>query len=179
MLIALAGQRASEFSNRGEAFQRRLAARAASRRSNCKGPPGLPCAVTPQGTWPPRLPSNPHESITMLTAGVCPVVYRPLPSVLLTSQLWGIGRLFFGWADRLLPTWEAPDGHSIDRFTRSIFAWWRWLGIFPLAQELALGSCRQESRRAGHPAKQLCCVTFSLGLLRAAEFSGVIGFAQW
>jgi hypothetical protein len=35
-----------------------LAARAASRRSNCKGPPGLPCAVTPQGTWPPAVPSK-------------------------------------------------------------------------------------------------------------------------
>jgi hypothetical protein len=36
----------------------RPAARAASRRSNCKGPPGLPCAVTPQGTWPPCIPST-------------------------------------------------------------------------------------------------------------------------
>src|ERR1700682_2208348 len=37
----------------GAAFQWNLAARAASKRSNCKGPPGLPRAVTPQGTWPP------------------------------------------------------------------------------------------------------------------------------
>src|SRR6202790_3460475 len=42
----------------GGAFQWNVAARAASKRSNCKGPPGLPCAVTPQGTWPPCFPSN-------------------------------------------------------------------------------------------------------------------------
>jgi hypothetical protein len=37
----------------GAAFQGNLAARAASKRSNCKGPLGPPCAVTPHGTWPP------------------------------------------------------------------------------------------------------------------------------
>ena len=40
----------------GAAFQQKLAARAASKRSNCKGPLGLPCAVTPQGTWPLCVP---------------------------------------------------------------------------------------------------------------------------
>src|ERR1035441_4046865 len=56
------------------AFQWSLAARAASKRPNCKGPPGLPCAVTPQGTWPPCVPSNPSRIITILRASVCPVV---------------------------------------------------------------------------------------------------------
>src|ERR1039457_2719193 len=56
------------------AFQWSLAARAASKRPNCKGPPGLPCAVTPQGTWPPCVPSNPSRIITILRAIVCPVV---------------------------------------------------------------------------------------------------------
>ena len=56
------------------AFQGNLAARAASKRSNCKGPPGLPCAVTPQGTWPPWVPSNPSTIMTILRTGVCPVV---------------------------------------------------------------------------------------------------------
>jgi hypothetical protein len=58
----------------GGAFQWNLAARAASKRSNCKGPPGLPCAVTPQGTWPPYIPSNPSTMITILRTSVCPVV---------------------------------------------------------------------------------------------------------
>ena len=44
------------------AFQGNLAARAASKRSNCKGPPGLPCAVSPQGTWPPWVPSSPSTN---------------------------------------------------------------------------------------------------------------------
>src|ERR1035441_165820 len=56
------------------AFQWSLAARAASKRSNCKGPPGLPCAVTPQGTWPPCFPSYPSPTITILRTSVCPIV---------------------------------------------------------------------------------------------------------
>ena len=58
----------------GAEFQWNLAARAASKRSNCKGPPGLPCAVTPQGTWPPYIPSNPSTIMTILRTSVCPVV---------------------------------------------------------------------------------------------------------
>src|ERR1035437_4295025 len=60
--------------NLDTAFQWNLAARAASRQSNCKGPPGLPCAVTPQGTWPPCIPSYPSTIITILSTSVCPVV---------------------------------------------------------------------------------------------------------
>src|ERR1017187_8574433 len=56
------------------AFQWSLAARAASKRSNCKGPPGLPCAVTPQGTWPPYILSYPSTTITILRTSVCPIV---------------------------------------------------------------------------------------------------------
>jgi len=74
----------------------------------------------------------------MLTASVCPVVYSILSSVVLASWLWGIGRLFFGRTDQIPQTWEAPDGHSIDRFTGFVFAGRRWLGIFPLAQELGI-----------------------------------------
>jgi hypothetical protein len=59
----------------GTAFQWNLAARAASKRSNCKGPPGLPCAVTPQGTWPPCVPSKQSTIISILRRSVCPVVY--------------------------------------------------------------------------------------------------------
>jgi hypothetical protein len=44
------------------AFQGNLAARAVSKRSNCKGPPGLPCAVSPQGTWLPWVPSSPSTN---------------------------------------------------------------------------------------------------------------------
>jgi hypothetical protein len=40
---------------------------------NCKGPPGLPCAVTPQGTWPPCVPSNSSTIIAVLRTNVCPV----------------------------------------------------------------------------------------------------------
>ena len=48
-----------------EVFQWNPAARAASKRSNCKGPPGLPCAVTPQGTWPPcSINSECHHDYT-------------------------------------------------------------------------------------------------------------------
>src|ERR1700720_571537 len=54
-------------------FQWRLAARAASKRSNCKGPPGLPCAITPQGTWPPCAPSNHSTTIAILRTIFCPV----------------------------------------------------------------------------------------------------------
>jgi hypothetical protein len=36
-----------------QACQMNMAAGAASNRSNCKGPIGIPCAVTPQGTRPP------------------------------------------------------------------------------------------------------------------------------
>jgi hypothetical protein len=53
---------------------RNLAARAASKRSNCKGPPGLPCAVTPQGTWPPWVPSKPSTILKIPSTDVCPVV---------------------------------------------------------------------------------------------------------
>ena len=35
--------------------------------SNCKGPPGLPCAVTPQGRWPPRFPSMQSSMLTILS----------------------------------------------------------------------------------------------------------------
>jgi len=62
-------------SSRNIRVQWNLATRAASKRSNCKGPPGLPCAVTPQGTWPPCVPSNPSTIITVLRESVCPVVY--------------------------------------------------------------------------------------------------------
>ena len=58
---------------RGAALQWNLAARAASKRSNCKGPPGLPCAVTPKWTWPPRAPSTQNTIITVLRTSVCPV----------------------------------------------------------------------------------------------------------
>jgi hypothetical protein len=55
-------------------FQWGLAARAASKRSNCKGPLGLPCAVTPQGTWPPCIPCYSSEIITILRPKFCPIV---------------------------------------------------------------------------------------------------------
>jgi hypothetical protein len=50
------------------------AARAASRRSNCKGPPGLPCAVTPQGMRPPCIRSNQSVIIGIFDTSVCAVV---------------------------------------------------------------------------------------------------------
>src|ERR1700719_3638681 len=48
----------------GGAFQWNLAARAASKRSNCKATPGLPSAVTPQENLPPYIPLNPSTIIT-------------------------------------------------------------------------------------------------------------------
>ncbi len=47
------GHKYSLWGGRGITLEWSWAARAASKRSNCKGPPGLPCAVTPPGTWPP------------------------------------------------------------------------------------------------------------------------------
>jgi len=58
---------------RGATFQWNSAARAASKRPNCKGPPGLPCAVTPLGTLPPCVPSNPITIMTIFGMNVCPV----------------------------------------------------------------------------------------------------------
>ena len=60
--------------DRGASFQWNLAARAASKRPNCKGPPGLSCAVTPQGTCPPCVQSKPSTIMTILGRSVCPVV---------------------------------------------------------------------------------------------------------
>jgi hypothetical protein len=54
-------------------FQWNLAARVASKRPNCKGPPGLPCAVTPLGTWPPCVPSNPITIMRIFGTNICPV----------------------------------------------------------------------------------------------------------
>jgi hypothetical protein len=62
--------------------------RAASKRPNCKGPPGLPCAVTPQGTWPPCAPSK--GIVAIRRTSLCPVVdsckgiiqHRSAPDVL-------------------------------------------------------------------------------------------------
>src|ERR1700730_13635967 len=68
------GLRVGRVEGFGSESQWILAARAASKRSNCKGPPGLPCAVTPQGTWPPFGPSNPCTIMTILRTSVCPVV---------------------------------------------------------------------------------------------------------
>ena len=59
-------------------WRRRPAARAASRQSNCKGPPGLPCAVTPRGTWPLSIPSNQNLIIRIYNTSVCSVVNRRL-----------------------------------------------------------------------------------------------------
>ena len=56
-------------------FNGALTARAASKRSNCKGPPGLPCAVAPQRTWPPYVPSNPTKIMTMVSTIVCSFMY--------------------------------------------------------------------------------------------------------
>src|ERR1700674_6006813 len=58
---------------RGAIFQRNLAARVASTLPNGKGPPGLRCAVTPLGTWPPCVPSNPITIMTIFGTNVCPV----------------------------------------------------------------------------------------------------------
>ena len=54
-------------------IQGNAVARAAPRRSNCKGTPGLPCAVTPRRAWPPRsIESN--TIMTTLKMNVCLVV---------------------------------------------------------------------------------------------------------
>jgi hypothetical protein len=55
-------------------WRRRSAARAASRQSNGKSPPGLPCAGTPQGTSPPCIPSNQSLIIRTFRTSVCAVV---------------------------------------------------------------------------------------------------------
>jgi len=60
---------------RRQQFRWSMATRAASKRSNCKGPLGLPCAVTPQGTWPPRVPFNPNVIMTLRHKSVCLIVY--------------------------------------------------------------------------------------------------------
>ena len=54
-------------------FQGNAAARAASRRSNFKGTPGLPCAVTPRRAWPPRCIES-NTIMTIFKMNVCLVV---------------------------------------------------------------------------------------------------------
>jgi hypothetical protein len=54
-----------------------LAARATSKRSNCKGPLGLPCAVTPQRDMTVRVPSNHKNILRNGRPNVCPVVDNP------------------------------------------------------------------------------------------------------
>jgi hypothetical protein len=49
----------------------------------------------------------------MLRTSVCPVVYRILFPVVLTSRLQGIGRPFFGRAYQLPLTWEASNGEKV------------------------------------------------------------------
>ena len=44
--------------------------------ANCKGPPGLPRAVTLYGTWPPWVPSNPSSIATIQWTRACLVLSR-------------------------------------------------------------------------------------------------------
>ena len=55
-----------------------------------------------------------------------------------------VGRTFCGLVNQLPLTVEDPDGHYIDRSSRSVFARRRGLGILPLAQELAPSWCHEE-----------------------------------
>jgi hypothetical protein len=137
--------------------QGNLAARAASKRSNCKGPPGLPCAVTPQGTWPPcsiesKRDHNGAHHKGLSSCGQfprislcrkCLDVNRHTPPSFLILWLRGNRVTLLRMSQQLPPIREAPNGNSIDRSSCPVFARRRWLGIFPLAQELALSLCQQ------------------------------------
>jgi hypothetical protein len=68
----------------------------------------------------------------------CLDVYRHRPSPFLPLLPGGMRRLFSGRVHQLPPTREASGGNSIDHSSRSLLAWRWWLGVFPLAQELAL-----------------------------------------
>jgi hypothetical protein len=61
----------------GAAFQWNLTARAASKRSNCKGSPGLPCAVTPRMDVAVKGPSDHRNILRNAQANVCPPVNNP------------------------------------------------------------------------------------------------------
>jgi hypothetical protein len=102
-------------------IQWNLAARAASRRSNCKGPPGLPCAVTPQGTWPPYVPSNQGTIIAILKTKVCPVQDSHREARKRTS----VHHALIGGYAAVLESTHASVAHKINMSALDILlAWW-------------------------------------------------------
>lgn len=88
-LIALAGQRADEFSNRGEVLSMEPGGQGSFQAVKLQRPARATVCSHSTRDMAAKVPSNPNESIAMLIAGVCPVVYRCGAPVLLTSWLWG------------------------------------------------------------------------------------------
>ena len=59
-------------------------------------------------------------------------------------------------SQQLPPTREASNGNFINRSSRFVFARRRWLGVFPLAQELAL-SLRRGKAQIVNPSLDYLC----------------------